>query len=164
MLSTLPQVSKEHHARLVLQIDHMPVVADLIGAVPPNELRPHVTEVCRFLTQLLIPHMEATEKALYPELERMLQNRHSMTSMKREHADIRRRVAELESFEIDLGGGRFTTGQAVELRRAFFHLYALLKVHLAEEELYLAIVEHGISGESADALAAAMEHTGIGEF
>lgn len=164
MLSTLPQVSKEHHARLVHQIDRMPAVADLIGTVPPAELKPHVAEVCGFLTQLLIPHMEATEKALYPELERLLQNRHSMTSMKREHADIRRRVAELESMEIDLRSGRFTTGQSVELRRAFFHLYGLLKVHLAEEQLYLTIVEHGVSDESAEELAAAMKHSGIGDF
>ena len=164
MLSTLPQVSHEHHVRLVHQIDRMPAVADLIGTISPAELQPHVAEVCRFLVELLIPHMEATEKALYPELERLLQNRHSMTAMKREHEDIRRRVAELERLEIDLGGGRFTTGQTVELRRAFFHLYSLLKVHVAEEQLYLTIVEHGVSGESADALAAAMEHTGIGDF
>lgn len=164
MLSTLPQVSHEHHARLVQQIDRMPAVADLIGTLPPAELQPKVAEVCRFLVELLIPHMEATEKALYPELERLLQNRHSMTAMKREHEDIRRRVAELERLEIDLGSGHFTTGQSVALRRGFFHLYGLLKVHLAEEQLYLKIVEHGVSSEAADALAAAMQHTGIGEF
>ena len=164
MLSTLPQVSQEHHARLVHHIDLMPPVGDLIGTVSPAELQPHVGEVCRFLVELLIPHMEATETALYPELERLLQNRHSMTAMKREHEDIRRRVAELEHLEIDLGGGRFTTGQTVELRRAFFHLYSLLKVHVAEEQLYQKILEHGVSSEAADALAAAMEHTGTTDF
>ena len=164
MLSSLPLVSQEHHLRLVHQIDRMPAVADLIGTIPPAELQPKVAEVCRFLVELLIPHMEATEKALYPELERLLQNRHSMTGMKREHTDIRRRVAELERLEIDLGGGRFTTGQTVELRRAFFHLYGLLKVHVAEEQLYLKILEHGVSAEAADAIATAMEHTGIGDF
>jgi hypothetical protein len=37
-------------------------------------------------------------------------------------------------------------------------LYALRKVHLVEEELYLHIVQSGVSEETATVLAAAMEH------
>ena len=39
-----------------------------------------------FLTGTLVPHVDAAERTLYPELERMLQNRHSMAPMRREHA------------------------------------------------------------------------------
>ena len=39
-----------------------------------------------------------------------------------------------------------------------FQLYALLKVHLAEEEAYLRIVNHGVTTDVADVMAAAMEH------
>jgi len=48
--------------------------------------------------------------------------------------------------------------RALALRRLLFGMYALIKVHLAEEEEYLRIVEHGVSEDSAAILAAAMEH------
>jgi hemerythrin-like domain-containing protein len=164
MTATLPQVSVEHHERLMHQVDRMPAVGDLVGAAPLAELRPRVDELAGFLTGLLIPHMEKAEQTLYPELERLLQNRHSMTPMRREHGEIRKLVAELGRLQKELDGGRLPTGEAVALRRVIFRLYSLLKVHLAEEQLYLGIIEQGVSPESADALAAAMEHAGTAEF
>jgi hemerythrin-like domain-containing protein len=164
MVSTLPKVSQEHHARLVQHIDRMPAVGDLIGGLTAAELEPHVSEVNRFLTGLFIPHMEATEATLYPELERLLQNRHSMTPMRREHAEIRALVEEFGRQAAELKTGRLTTGQAVALRRSLFRLYALLKIHVAEEQLYQTIIEHGVADAPAELLAAAMAHPGIGEF
>jgi hypothetical protein len=41
-----------------------------------------------------------------------------------------------------------------------FQLYSLLKIHLAEEEAYLRIVEHGVTTDVADMIAAAMDHPG----
>jgi iron-sulfur cluster repair protein YtfE (RIC family) len=164
MTATLPQVSVEHHQRLMHQVDRMPAVGDMVGAAPLAELGPKVDEMSTFLTGLLVPHMDTAEQTLYPELERLLQNRHSMTPMRREHGEIRKLVADLGRLQKGLDGGRLPTGDAVALRRVIFRLYALLKVHLAEEQLYLGIIEQGTSPESADALAAAMEHAGTTEF
>ncbi|MGZ8564175.1 MAG: hemerythrin domain-containing protein, partial [Candidatus Limnocylindria bacterium] len=128
------------------------------------ELRPRVDEVAAFLNGLLLPHMEAAENTLYRELERMLQNRHSMTPMRREHDEIRQLVAELVRLQLRLGAGALHTSDTVALRRVIFRLYAMLKVHLAEEQLYLGVIEHGVSAESAEKLAAAMDHSGITAF
>jgi hemerythrin-like domain-containing protein len=136
-------------------------MGDLIGSAPLAELSPQVDEAAAFLTGLLIPHMDAAERTLYPELERMLQNRHSMTPMRREHTVIRQLVDGFLLVQKDLAKGHLSTGEAVALRRVVFRLYALLKVHLAEEQLYVGIIEHGVSAEAADVLAAAMEHEGI---
>jgi hemerythrin-like domain-containing protein len=163
MIATLPGVAHEHHERLMRHVDKLPAIGDLIGSAPLADLRPRVDEAATFLTGLLIPHMEAAEHTLYPELERMLQNRHSMAPMRREHAEIRQLVDALLLVQEHLGKGRLSTGEAITLRRVVFRLYALLKVHLAEEELYVGIVDHGVSPEAADALAAAMEHSGISE-
>jgi hypothetical protein len=160
MTATLPQVSVEHHERLMHQVDLMPGTGDLVGAAPLAELRPRIEGMSGFLTGLLIPHMDAAERTLYPELERLLQNRHSMTPMRREHDEIRKLVTDLVRRQHRLDDGRLPTGEAVALRRIIFRLYALLKVHLAEEQLYLGIIEQGVSPESAEALAAAMEHEG----
>ncbi len=164
MTPTLPRVSVEHHERLMHQVDRMPMTGDLVGAAPLAELRTHIDEMAGFLTGLLIPHMDAAEHTLYPELERLLQNRHSMTPMRREHGEIRHLVDDLARLQKELTGGHLPTGHAVALRRVIFRLYALLKIHLAEEQLYLGIVEHGVSEDAAEALAAAMEHAGTKEF
>lgn len=161
MTATLPQVSLEHHDRLMHHLDAMTAVGDMIGVAPITELRPSVDEVARFLTGLLLPHMEAAEHTLYPELERMLQNRHSMTPMRREHDEIRQLIAEFARLDDRLISGPPQTSELVTLRRVTFRLYAMLKVHLAEEQLYLGIIEHGVSADVAERLAAAMEHAGI---
>ncbi len=164
MTASLPQVSHEHHDRLMHHVDTMPLVGDQLGVASVAELRPRVDDVAAFLNGLLLPHMEAAERALYPELERMFQNRHSMTPMRREHDEIRKLVAELVRLQQRLDAGPLHTGETVALRRVIFRLYAMLKVHLAEEELYLGIIEHGVSAESAGKLAAALDHSGVTAF
>lgn len=161
MIATLPTVSHEHEERLLSQVDRLPAVADSIASTPAAELRPRVDEVVEFMTGVLVPHMEAAERALYPELERLMQNRHSMTPMRREHEEIRALVASLERSRGRLATGHFGSGEAVALRRILFQLYGLLKIHLAEEHLYLDLIEHGISPEADAALAAAMEHSPV---
>jgi hemerythrin-like domain-containing protein len=163
MIQTLPAVAHAHHERLMRHVDRLPAMGDLIGSAPVAELRPHVDEAATFLAGLLIPHMEAAEATLYPELERMLQNRHSMTPMRREHGEVRQLVDGILRIQKDLDQGHLSTGDAVTLRRIVFRLYALMKIHLAEEQLYVGIIDHGVSAEAAEALAGAMEHAGITE-
>jgi hypothetical protein len=93
----------------------------------------------------------------------MLQNRHSMAPMRREHAEIRRLVAEYSRLLKGLGDQRPRIGKTVALRRVLLRLYALLEVHLVEEELYIPIINHGVSDEAAEVMAAALSHSGIPE-
>ena len=102
--------------------------------------------------------MDTAEQTLYPELERLQQNAHSMTPMRREHAQIRHLVDDLAGLRGTFDVGTPGVRDVVALRRSVFGLYALLKVHLAEEELYMHIVERGVSTDAANALAAAMDH------
>ena len=106
----------------------------------------------------LVPHLEAAEATIYPELERMLQNRHSMTPMRREHHELRRLISGYSGLVEQTRGETVSIDRALALRRLLFGMYALLKVHLAEEEEYLRIVEHGVSEDAAAILAAALEH------
>ena len=164
MSASLPQVAQEQHERLTHDLDAMTSVGDLVGTASVAELRPRIAETAVFLTDLLVPHMEAAERTLYPELERMLQNRHSMTPMRREHHEVRQLVAEFVRLQHRLAAAPLQMSETIALRRVIFRLYAILKVHLAEEQLYLGIIQKGVSTDGADALAAAMEHSGITEF
>ena len=158
MASPLPAVAHEHHERLLHRIDGMPALGDRIGSAPAAELASEVDSLTDFLSGTLLPHVDAAERTLYPELERLFQNQHSMTPMRREHDELRRRVAELAELRRVLDGHAPSVRTTVALRRAIFGLYALLKVHLAEEELYLGMVQHGVTEEASAVLAAAMDH------
>jgi hypothetical protein len=158
MTSPLPAVAHEHHDRLITHVDRMPGIGDHIGTRPTPEVRAEIDDLVSFLTGTLMPHIDAAEHTLYPELERILQNAHSMTPMRREHAQLKGLVDGLARQRDHIGERAPTTGETVALRRSVFSLYALLKIHLAEEELYLRVVERGVTDEVAGVLAAAMEH------
>jgi len=158
MIPTLPGVAHEHRERLMRHVDQLPTMGDLVGATDSAALRTEIDRALAFLAGTLLPHIEAAERTLYPELERMLQNRHSMAPMRREHEEVRQLVDQLVHIRHDLAGERLSTGETIALRRVIFRLYALLKVHLAEEDLYLGIVEHGVSADAAEALAVALAH------
>lgn len=161
MTPILPRVTHEHHERLMQHVDEMPAVGKMILTAPIEDLRPRLAELDGWLTDLLLPHLEAAEKTLYPELERMLQNRHSMAPMRREHTEIRLLVAEYSRLLKGLGDQRPRIGKTVALRRVLYRLYALLEIHLAEEAVYVPIINHGVSDEAAEVMAAALNHSGI---
>jgi iron-sulfur cluster repair protein YtfE (RIC family) len=158
MSQTLPQVGHQHHERLLEHVDRIPEVADLLLDGKADDIRREVADMSAFLTGTLIPHLEAAERTLYPELERMFQNRHSMTPMRREHTEVRALVARFAEMAAQVDAGRLTLGRALAFRRVAFGLYALLKIHIAEEEAYLRIVDRGVDADVAEVLAAALEH------
>ena len=54
--------------------------------------------------------------------------------------------------------GRLGPAEAIGLRRALYRLHAMLRVHLAEEELYLRVLERNLSDDEIDLLARSIEH------
>ncbi len=154
---SLPKAAHDHHDRLLEQVNRIPDAADALLVDKPTEACARIADIRRFLEGMLLPHMAAAERALYPELERMFQNRHSMAPMRREHDRIRELAAEFGAM-VDKDRGSVSLGRVLAMRRVLFQLYALLKVHIAEEEAYLRIVEHGVSDDVAEAVTAALAH------
>jgi iron-sulfur cluster repair protein YtfE (RIC family) len=97
MTQSLPQVAHEHHERLLHHVDQMPALADALLTARAQEVRAGLAEMSAFLSGTLIPHVDAAERTMYPELERMFQNRHSMAPMRREHEEIRKLVTRARS-------------------------------------------------------------------
>jgi hemerythrin-like domain-containing protein len=158
MTQSLPQVAHEHHERILAHVDRMPEMADALLTATADDVRGSVVATAEFLNGTLLPHIDAAERSIYPELERMFQNRHSMRPMRNEHDEIRRLVGEYGKLSADLREGRVTLGRSLALRRVIFGLYSLLKVHLAEEEAYLRIVERGGGSDLSEVIAAALDH------
>jgi iron-sulfur cluster repair protein YtfE (RIC family) len=158
MTHTLPQVAHEHHARILASVNQFPAMADALLEHGGVAVQPELATTRDFLNGTLLPHMAASERSVYPELERMLQNRHSMAPLRREHEEIRALVSRFSTLVADLHGTPIGLASALAIRRVLFHLYTLLKIHLAEEEAYLHIVDHGVPEDVGELLAAAMEH------
>jgi hemerythrin-like domain-containing protein len=161
MTETLPRVAHEHHERLMHDVDRMPETGRLLLTGSDVGVRRVAQQTSAFLADTLIPHVDAAERSLYPELERMLQNRHSMAPMRREHVQLRLLVGDFVRLTKQLDAGSIAIGRRLGLRRVLFQLYALLQIHLAEEEAYLRVVDHGVSDDVADLLAVALDHPGF---
>ena len=157
-------VMHEHHERLSRNVDRIPATAGLIGQAEAAEVSLALEQTCTFLTDLLIPHMAAAERAVYPELERLFQNKHAMTPMRREHAEIRAHIRDIEQIRVMAVAGPLSITQQMRLRRALYGVYALIKIHLAEEQLYADIIEAGASPEKEELLASEMAHAGTAAF
>jgi iron-sulfur cluster repair protein YtfE (RIC family) len=159
MTQTLPQVTHEHHERILRHVDRMPGTADLLLTDAPTAVT-QLDGIVSFLNDTLLPHVATAETTLYPELERMFQNRHSMAPMRREHEEVRTLVASLTALTAVVQAQGITLSRTLGIRRVMFQLYAMIKIHLAEEEAILHLMDKGVGDDVAEVLAAAMAHAG----
>lgn len=157
---TLTQTSHEHHSRLLPHVDRLLEIAGMVGDERPAELRTALESEYAFVTEQLVPHMEAAEKALYPQLDMLLEDPTAMAPMRREHAEVRRLIGQMRTLTYTMPDDGPTPGDAIALRRVLTRLHGILKVHLAEEEHYLPLLERHLSDEERHALASGMEHAG----
>ncbi len=78
--------------------------------------------------------------------------------MQRDHAEVHRLTEELGALRDQIGASTLTSEQVYGLRRVLYGLYALVKLHFAkEEEVYLPLLDAGLTQQDADAMFQAME-------
>jgi hypothetical protein len=152
-MRALPVAGRLHHHEIAPIIDALPTLACELDEPQPG-LSERLVDAYDLIADQLVPHMQTVETTLYPKLERLMQNRHSMTPMRRDHAEARALIDELGA----LAGRDLTLANRLRLRRVMFRLYAMLKIHLAEEEAYLGVLDHNLSPAEQDELIRAMEH------
>jgi len=157
-LLSLRATSEDHHARLLPHVDRLVVLADMIGHVDCEAIHATFEEEYAFIVGQLVPHMEAIERTLYDQLERLMNRRHSMAPMRQEHESMAHLVEELGRHRRHAEGCRWSAVEGLALRRTLYRLHSILKVHLAEEELYLRVLEQNLSAEEKDVLARGIDH------
>ena len=156
---SLPQTGHEHHERIREHVDRLPALADMLELrPPPPEFAPRFIREYDFITGTLWPHVEVVEASVYPELERLMQNRHSMAPMRREHEELGRLIESMGSYVDRVEAGPLNPTDALGLRRLIIQFYALVKTHVAEETEYLRVLQGNLSDEEQDAIVAGMAH------
>lgn len=160
-MTSVADASHEHHERLLAVLDGLPALAAMLDEQPrPPRLDERFRTIETALTDTLLPHLEWVEATLYPRLDEIMGERHSMAQMRAEHADIRGLIERLTSFGQALEAEALGPAGTVGLRRVLYRLYALLKVHLAEEEEYLRVLERTLSDDEQAELVRGLERAG----
>jgi hypothetical protein len=157
MLS-LRATSRDHHARLLPHVDRLLDLAEMIGRVDCSGMHQVFEVEYAFIVGQLVPHIDVIEATLYDRLEALMGRRHSMAPMREEHEVMRKLIEELGRYRGHAAACSWDTVEGLALRRALYRLHSLLKIHLAEEELYLGVLEQNLSDDEKDALARALDH------
>jgi hypothetical protein len=150
----------QHHAALVPHIDALRELADEAHDMAPDEVVRQLSTELAFVQDQLLPHMEMAEHTLYPQLELLLGDPQAMEPMRREHLQVRRFVKELEGLRSRLAerGTGLLLRDEFRLRRVLYRVYSMMRVHLHEEEHYLAIIDHNEPASQVTVLREAMQH------
>jgi hypothetical protein len=161
----LTKVSHEHHEVLWRFVNQLNDLAECLDCDCLDSGRlfaqlPLMREVHDGLRDRLIPHMDTVEAAVFPTLERLANSRGTMIPMVTEHEEIRRLVGVLGAFT-DNPPAHVDRVNVLALRRVLIRLYALLKTHLAEEELYIPILEGRLTPVEEAVLARALDHQAV---
>jgi hemerythrin-like domain-containing protein len=163
-MSSLPAAGHEHHERIREHVDRLPALFDMLELRPvPPEFAARFAKEYDFMTGTLWPHVQAVESNLYPQLERLMQNRHSMAPMRREHAELGRLMEGMGAYLERVEAGKLSPMDALALRRLLIQFYALVKTHIAEETEYLRVLEGNLSEEEQQAIVGGLAHAAAAE-
>lgn len=157
-LVSLRTTGEDHHARLMPHVDRLLLLAEAVGSVDCEALHALFDTEYLFVAGQLVPHMDAIEAELYDRLEELMGGRHTMGPMRAEHVTIRSLVHDLGSYRSHASDCSWSGPEGMALRRALYRLHALLKIHLAEEELYLGVLDRNLTPEEKDRLARGLDH------
>jgi iron-sulfur cluster repair protein YtfE (RIC family) len=114
------------------EVEQIRGVADALSsdAVDLTPARPLLER----LETTLVPHEREDEQLLVPLVSRTLGGSDATAALSRTHAEIEHQVGRLRRLLENVEGGPPDEEDVVELRRLLYGLYAVLRLHNAQEE------------------------------
>jgi heavy metal translocating P-type ATPase len=139
--SALARRFSAEHTVLRPDLDQLRVIADELGTDPATGIA-EVRRAHRFLTEELLPHEEAEDRALYPAVAEVLGGTDPTGVMSRTHVEVDHLVRRLGHLLDELPAEGPDLEDVMEIRRILYGLHAILRLHFAqEEEGYLSLAE-----------------------
>ncbi len=123
----------EEHRSLWPRIERLPVIADAVVRMPSDRHRDAVDELTAFLEDLAV-HERKDERLLYPAVANALGGADPTGPMDREHAEITELARRIGLLTAELRDASVFPDTPHELRRTIEALYAILRLHFAQEE------------------------------
>ena len=143
----IAQGLKAEHDAVLAIVEQIRTVADTLST-ENCDLGPSHALFDRLAGELL-PHERADEARLLPLVNRALGSSDSTAAMSRTHAEIEHQVGRLRRLLTDLDNDTVQPEDVVELRRLLYGLYAVLRLHNAQEEegAFSLVPTEGRSGD-----------------
>ena len=141
------------HLSLRVEVERVRAVGDALGGADRRDALVAAHDLHRVLVDELLPHERAEGQRLYPVIAQALGGEEPMASMQREHVEIAHQIRRmgrlLSGIDIDAPDPE----DVLELRRLLYGLYAVLRLHFAQEdERYYSFADevtsprHGTAG------------------
>jgi len=140
--TAMSQRFQSEHGVLLPVVNQIRGTADRLDAVEPTQALGDLRAVHRFLVERLLPHEEEEGRDFYPVIAKMLGGEDPTGTMERAHVEIEHLTRVLGRLIEDLPPAGPGADDLPELRRVLYGLYAILRLHFAqEEEAYLSLFE-----------------------
>ncbi|HMM94642.1 heavy metal translocating P-type ATPase [Phycicoccus sp.] len=123
---------RTEHDAVLADVEQIRTVADALSS-HGTELAPAHALLHR-LEGGLLPHELADEELLVPLVSRALGGADATAAISRTHAEIEHQVGRMRRLLADLDDDTVRPEDVVELRRLLYGLYAVLRLHNAQEE------------------------------
>jgi iron-sulfur cluster repair protein YtfE (RIC family) len=124
---------REEHRALLDHVAELRRAAADVPRLVPAEREVLVHRLVDFLREELLPHAQAEEHVLYPEVAALLGAPEATAPMLHDHRAIRERIVELENAD---------RRDPDRLQELLYGLYALISVHFEkEQDLFLSVLD-----------------------
>ena len=130
-IATARQLRVQHDATLAV-VEQIRSAADGLST-RDCDLAPTRALLARLETELL-PHERADEELLVPIVARALDGTAATAAITRTHAEIEHQVGRLRRLLGDLDEDTIQPEDVIELRRLLYGLYAIMRLHNAQED------------------------------
>jgi soluble P-type ATPase/iron-sulfur cluster repair protein YtfE (RIC family) len=124
----------EEHVSIRRDIEELRKVADQLDTLDVQAALAEVARAYRVLLTEVLPHEEAEERELYPELGRITGQQNLAATMGRAHVEIKHQIRRLGQLLDDINPVDIEIGDIVELRAILYELHAILQFHTAQED------------------------------
>lgn len=149
---------REEHKELLPHVEALRDAADALSGPGEPALVQKLDLAYAFLTDHLIPHAIAEDRALYPVVGRAMGAEMATKTMSRDHVEVGSLTGQLGRLRERAASAGLDDATRNDLRRVLYGLYTLVKVHFAkEEEIYLPLLDEKLDETSAGAMFQAME-------
>jgi heavy metal translocating P-type ATPase len=133
---------REEHRQLRPRVQRLRQVADRLDELDHRQALAELEEARRFLVDVVIPHDRAETDTIYPAVARMIGGHDPTATMDRAHSEIERLIRFYDRLIGELPQEGPRPEDHAELRRVLYGLYAILQMHLSQEdEAYFALIE-----------------------
>jgi heavy metal translocating P-type ATPase len=125
---------RAEHKEFFPEIQRIRTTADRLEDMGPQEARDELEAVRRFILERLPAHEEEEEAIVYPVVAAAMGGEDPLSSMSRAHLEIAHLGRVYEQLLRDLPLDGPSPEDLMDLRRVLYGLYAILRLHFAQEE------------------------------